>query len=94
MFKFIIFVAVFGTAGFLFPQLYEGTSDACTAIEAKAVRALNVTEPEAAAGLRIASRLSNGELARAKVAEDYPSLPGGLGCVVGYYDFDMDGFRR
>ncbi|MGR3722900.1 hypothetical protein LGT41_0004620 [Abyssibius alkaniclasticus] len=95
MLKLVLFVGLVGAAGWLFPQFYEGTSNACTAAEAKLARlAQDVAgNAEARAAMALAMRFSNGDLARAAVAENYPNLPTGLGCVVGYYDLDPSDLR-
>ncbi|MEX0968840.1 MAG: hypothetical protein WD046_00190 [Paracoccaceae bacterium] len=95
MLKLVLFVGVVGAAAYLIPQLYEGTSNACTAIEAKVMRlaAAEAGSSDVRAAMALAARLSNGDLARAAVDSEYPNLPTGLGCVVGYYDLDPEALR-
>jgi hypothetical protein len=90
MFKFLVFVALVGAGGYFFPQVYEGTSNACTAIEAKAIRAMAVSDPAGATAIQMAARLSDGQLGRAAASDEYPDLPAGLACVAGYYNMDAE----
>lgn len=88
MLKLIVGILILAAGGYVFPQLYEGTPNACMAIESKAIRRVAEADADAARALMVAAGFSKGQLARAAAEREYPNLPGGLVCVIGYYDLN------
>jgi len=88
MLKLGIAVALIAGAGFFFPQIYEGTGSSCAALEAKLFRDVAGEDANAVMVVQMIAGRSDGAVGRRIVAEQYPNLPRGIGCVVGYFDLN------
>lgn len=89
MLKLLGFILVVAGGAYIFPQLYEEQRGPCQALETKAIR-LNTEGAGRDALSNLAVSLTDGAIARDKVARDYPNLPPRLGCVIAYYNFPED----
>lgn len=89
--KTLLVIVILLTGVFFYPQVNEGSSSACAAVEKRFVReAFNTREPgDLLIGL-LMSGASNGALAQAMVKSAYPDTPAFLGCLRAYYGLMFD----
>lgn len=88
--KYLIGIVLIAVAGYLFPQLYEGTNGPCQALEKKSIRA-NLDGAAANSLLGgLALSLTDGGLGREIAEDEYPQLPSRFACIATYYDFPKD----
>jgi hypothetical protein len=91
--RLIFFIAVIAGGLAVFPLAYEARGNSCTALESLAVR------QQAPGGLegvvaRGVAEASNGEIARTRAGQIYPSLPPWLGCYAAYWSTLVRGVPR
>ena len=71
--------------GLFYPQINEGTSSSCAALERKVVRLLTQNKEGSAFTSLILKGFLKGAFAQKLIKSKYPNLPSTIGCSIFYY---------
>ncbi|MCD8505080.1 MAG: hypothetical protein LRY53_09090 [Burkholderiaceae bacterium] len=89
--KILIVVLLVTAAAYFYPQLNEGVSSPCGAVEKRFVRdAFAGSDGGDIFAALLSSGATNGALAAAMIKSAYPNLPATLGCLRTYYELMAD----
>jgi hypothetical protein len=89
--KWIILIVLVLVGVYFYPQLNEGTSSACGALEKRYIRtASSGSDAGKVVGALFTSGNNSGDLAASFVKTKQPNLPAPLGCAMYYYQIMFD----
>lgn len=89
--KLLIALALVLAGIYFYPQMNEGTSSPCAAVEKRFVRdAFSESDGGDVFAALLASGVTNGALAASMVKSVYPNIPATLGCLRTYYELMFD----
>ena len=90
MLRLLIFLILLVLGLFFYPNFAEEKDSACSALENKLFRIVNIDNETSSLLTLLIPTLSDGFIVRAAIHERYSDLPPTIGCIVTYYEILLD----